>query len=805
MSLTGRTFTFNDEITIPENVEFYREDKKNLFISKNERYYKFAAMIDSASYDPNYIEYVSADSSDETTWETEVTIYNNGWEDPLYQTITFIDEPTYYKIDDSEASEAELLTWLGENATEDLGIQEYSITTNSGTGGTLAADVESAAAGDTVTLTIIVDNDYQFVEYQTSPTVTIVNNTFTMPEADVTITAVFEKKPIYGLVTDKQITSIADAIRAKTGSNQQLEFPDEFIEAIEEIQTGSSSDDRVIFIDYDGTVVQKYTVEEAQALTSLPANPSHPRLIAQGWNWTLEQIKAQLSETGGDVVVGQLYTTVSGAIEIDITLDDPDLLSPYLIYAANGEFEIDWGDNSTNDNISGTSWNTIKNIQHIYSAIGNYTIKLIPSTQESLINFYNSGNSYSGVLSNNASRGYGSYYSNTIINIHLTNNYYIRGYDFNKLNNLKTITHSNNMILSSSYGNFYLNECCNLTCITFPQQFQKFSGTCKSCYTLKYCSLPYTITQLSSSAFYYCQLLQTITISKNLTTFSEGSIFSCCYALEKIILPETILSIPSSIFSSCYNLKKIKFSQNLTSINSDAFYDCYNLENITIPNSVTSIGSGAFRTCHNLIITKIPSTMTALGNYFFSGQYFLETILIPPHITTLGAYLFQHCYNLKQMVIPSTVTTFTSDGTQMFYNCKSLKSLEINNNITTLGVSFCSACQNLYKIKLPNTLTTIKGSAFYNCQNLTNIIIPENVTSIESNVFYGCYSMQEYHFKPITPPTLANTTAFSGIPYNCIIYVPYSSDHSILAAYQSASNWSTYADKMQEEPAPISE
>jgi len=70
------------------------------------------------------------------------------------------------------------------------------------------------------------------------------------------------------------------------------------------------------------------------------------------------------------------------------------------------------------------------------------------------------------------------------------------------------------------------------------------------------------------------------------------------------------------------------------------------------------------------------------------------------------------------------------------------------------------------------------------------------VTSIGASAFNGCYGMSEYHFKPTTPPTLANSNAFSTIPSDCIIYVPQGS----LNAYKTATNWSTYASHMQEEP-----
>ena len=59
------------------------------------------------------------------------------------------------------------------------------------------------------------------------------------------------------------------------------------------------------------------------------------------------------------------------------------------------------------------------------------------------------------------------------------------------------------------------------------------------------------------------------------------------------------------------------------------------------------------------------------------------------------------------------------------------------------------------------------------------------------------FTDSEYHLKPTTPPSLKHANAFSGIPSTCIIYVP----QGCLEAYQTATNWSTYASKMREEPA----
>ena len=76
--------------------------------------------------------------------------------------------------------------------------------------------------------------------------------------------------------------------------------------------------------------------------------------------------------------------------------------------------------------------------------------------------------------------------------------------------------------------------------------------------------------------------------------------------------------------------------------------------------------------------------------------------------------------------------------------------------------------------------------------------IPSTVTSIGTSAFGACHSVAEYHFLSTTPPTLASNS-FTSILADCKIYVPYSADHSILEAYQTATNWSTYASYMVEE------
>ena len=143
---------------------------------------------------------------------------------------------------------------------------------------------------------------------------------------------------------------------------------------------GAVTEGDVNFIDYDGTLIASKTKAEINAMTSdsdLPANPTHTGLTAQGWNWKVAQLKAQLTAMPDQPVwVGQMYITTSGATEIDVDLDESDHLSPYLWLCVNGTVVIDWGDNTNTDTLTGTSISTAISQQHTYSSVGKYTIKI---------------------------------------------------------------------------------------------------------------------------------------------------------------------------------------------------------------------------------------------------------------------------------------------------------------------------------------------------------------------------------------------------------------------------------------------
>jgi hypothetical protein len=183
-------------------------------------------------------------------------------------------------------------------------------------------------------------------------------------------------------------------------------------------------------------------------------------------------------------------------------------------------------------------------------------------------------------------------------------------------------------------------------------------------------------------------------------------------------------------------------------------------------------------------------TLSGTGDLSVSHQYssagdFLIT-LEPKGTCTLGFYGSSSTYG---------VLGVSGSSGRVYANM--LQKAELGKNVTSIGDYAFSSCYSLATITIPDGVTSIGNYAFQYCYSLATITIPDGVTSIGNYAFSNCYSVAIYRLKPTTPPTLSSADAFGGIPSDCIIYVPKGS----LEAYQTATNWSTYASSMKEDEA----
>ena len=365
------------------------------------------------------------------------------------------------------------------------------------------------------------------------------------------------------LIQDTTLTDIADAIREKTGKTDTmtpLEMPGE----IAAIQTGggggaSAPPKEVNFIDYDGTVLYAYTVSEAAALTELPPLPSHAGIICQGWNWSLDDIKA----LGRSVVVGAMYITDDGKTRLYITIPPnsmagrPPARSDVPLYiqqtVANG-VTIDWGDGSPAETLDGTG---VVNTTHHYDEAGDYVITLEPGEGCEL--GLGAGSSSYCVMGSTGNNG--RVYCNMLQKVEIG-----RG------------------ITSIRTNAFY------------------------SCYSLASITIPDGITSIWNSAFYSCYSLASITIPDGTTSIGNSAFYSC-YSLASITIPDGTTSIGNSAFQYCYSLASITIPDGVTSIGNSAFYYCYGMKEYHLLPATppTLSNTNAFNNIPNDCIIYVPA------------------------------------------------------------------------------------------------------------------------------------------------------------------------------------------------------
>ena len=278
----------------------------------------------------------------------------------------------------------------------------------------------------------------------------------------------------------------------------------------------------VNFIDYDGTVLHSYTVAEAAALTALPALPTHDGLVCQGWNWSLDDIKAM----GRAVEVGAMYITDDGKTRIYIHLED-GRTSPMLGCCPNGTVTVDWGDGTRPDTLTGTSTSTVKwTSTHEYSAAGDYVIKLTVSGSVVFAGS-SSSNQYSNLLR------------------------YSSGAD------------TRNQVYQSAIQKVEIGD--SVTSIDRSAFY--------NCYSLSSITIPGSVTSISGSAFGGCYSLSSITIPGSVTSIGSSA-FGSCYSLSSITIPGSVTSISGSAFSNCYGVRYYDFTRHTavpTLSNTNAF------------------------------------------------------------------------------------------------------------------------------------------------------------------------------------------------------------------------------------------
>jgi len=434
---------------------------------------------------------------------------------------------------------------------------------------------------------------------------------------------------------------------------------------------GGIGENDVNFIDYDGTILHSYSATEFASLSAMPANPSHTGLTAQGWNWSLSDAQSYV-ETYGKLWIGQMYVTSSNETEIDIKLVSARL-AIYLGFAVNGTAEVDWGDGSSHDTVTGTSLTIQQRTLHTYATEGEYTIKIkVQSGQASLYGT----TTYTLINANLTTNVDNRSYANAVTAVRIGKSMTIGQYAFSYCRNLKYVTIPNSV--TSTGNNAFFNASC-LYSITIPSGFTSIANNAfYYCMGLVFISIPITVTTIGSYSFEYCYQLKCLTIPSDVTSIGTYAC-SYCYACEYVIIPSSVTTISQYAFAYCYQLRSVTNPDKITNISNSMFSNCIRLNAFVIPTDVTNIDNSAFLGCNSLQTMTIPSKVVSIGSQAFSGCMDLLALhfqcTTPPTVSNSNTFtnLVQDCIiyvpkSLNQTVLATYTgaTNYPSSSTYTY-------------------------------------------------------------------------------------------------------------------------------------------
>ena len=366
------------------------------------------------------------------------------------------------------------------------------------------------------------------------------------------------------IVSDTDLTSVANAIRTKSGSNSQLSFPTEFVTSIENISVPQFDEDAdFCFWDYDGTPLYSFSKAEIQTMTQLPSPPDHSiddiPLSFLGWNWSLEDLKA----LNCPMDIGAYYRPTDGKMHWTYRLTSATGLTCSFTISGNSVI-INWGDGT--EELWGSSTDNGTSATHTYAAPGDYhctwygegrpTTKLRTEDNKCVIGKFVVGDNMTGYWLS-------SYWKNTLddarIETFVTN---------------CAVSGKTSMSLPATTG------CTLLKAFVFPPYFVGRDSNLKNCYNLKRVCLSKTLDEvgtINEGRDYCCSnstQLDRIRFSPNMGkivyqrfTFSNSQIkffngyaltYKClenCRTLERLVIKSTIDS--TALGANCVNIKEI--------------------------------------------------------------------------------------------------------------------------------------------------------------------------------------------------------------------------------------------------------
>ena len=258
-------------------------------------------------------------------------------------------------------------------------------------------------------------------------------------------------------------------------------------------------------------------------------------------------------------------------------------------------------------------------------------------------------------------------------------------------------------------------------------------------------------------------------LNKEVTTI-KANVFKNNTQITKLTMCDNIEIVEDNAFSGCTNLLTIKFSKKLTSVGANAFNQT-KINTLTIPKTVTTIYESAFENCANLeeFNFETDCKIKTISDFAFKNCTKLTSVLIPQSVTTMGINPFAGCSGLETISVEEENTYYCSPDNcnaiicrrsspyTLVTGCKNTVvpfityTSSYNGSTITSYTKLCIgkyAFQNskITELTMPGPTEKIDDFAFSGCSELTKILIPCELNYIGLKAFENCINLNKVYY-----------------------------------------------------------
>ena len=228
--------------------------------------------------------------------------------------------------------------------------------------------------------------------------------------------------------------------------------------------------------------------------------------------------------------------------------------------------------------------------------------------------------------------------------------------------------------------------------------------------------------------------ITSLTIGDEVEYISEGAFHAGnIKTITNVVMSDNVIVIDDYAFANNSKMTSITLSKNLKEIGVNAFLDCYALQEIILPDSLEIINEGAFsintyNANSSLRKVHIGKNLVELGN-IFKSNYNVDEITINE--------------GNENFVIDNGVL-YNKNKTELIYGFDSSNVVvKILEGVTTIKNSAFRNSKNIAVVILPSTLQTIEDNAFLDCAKLTEVVNLSNINVVKGeykNGYVGKYA-----------------------------------------------------------------